>query len=101
MSSELTPARTSIYDAAAANRWRTIALIAAFTALIALLGYFVGEYFAPGGGLAALPFAFALSIGGAFASYFAGDHLFHGELAGTVIHVWLVAAAGIEAVASA
>src|SRR5256884_8612174 len=75
MSSELTPARMSIYDAAAANRWRTIALIAAFTALIALLGYFVGEYFAPGGGLAALPFAFALSIGGAFASYFAGDHL--------------------------
>jgi hypothetical protein len=33
--------------------------------------------------------------------YFAGDHLFHGELAGTVIQVWLVAAAGIEAGASA
>src|SRR5712691_1769972 len=75
MAIEPSPARLSIYDAAAANRWRTIALIAAFTALIAVLGYFVGEYFAPGGGLALLPFAFALSIGGALASYFAGDRL--------------------------
>jgi heat shock protein HtpX len=70
-----TPARLSIYDAAAANRWRTLLLIAAFTALVALLAYFVGEYFAPGGGIAALPFAFALSIGGALVSYFAGDKL--------------------------
>src|SRR5881396_1892668 len=73
MAIEPSPARLSIYDAAAANRWRTIALIAAFTALIVVLGYFVGEYFAPGGGLAVLPFAFALSIGGALVSYFAGD----------------------------
>src|SRR5438093_712299 len=73
MAIEPSPARLSIYDAAAANRWRTIALIAAFTALIVVLGYFVGEYFAPGGGPAVLPFAFALSIGGALASYFAGD----------------------------
>src|SRR5207302_10075494 len=55
--------------------WRTVLLIAAFTALVAVLAYFVGEYFAPGGGIAALPFAFALSIGGALASYFAGDKL--------------------------
>src|SRR5438034_738644 len=75
MAIEPSPARLSIYDAAAANRWRTIALIAAFTALIVVLGYFVGEYFAPGGGPAVLPFAFALSIGGALASYFAGDRL--------------------------
>src|SRR3989475_1351624 len=75
MAIEPSPARLSIYDAAAANRWRTIALIAAFTALIVVLGYFVGEYFAPGGGPAVLPFAFALSIGGALASYFAGDKL--------------------------
>src|SRR6059036_1378323 len=68
MATEPSPARLSIYDAAAANRWRTIALIA-------VLGYFVGESFAPGGGLAVLPFAFALSIGGALASYFAGDRL--------------------------
>src|SRR5256885_14927203 len=75
MAIEPSPARLSIYDAAAANRWRTIVLIAAFAALIAVLGYFVGEYFAPGGGPAVLPFAFALSIGGALASYFAGDRL--------------------------
>src|SRR5947208_4872833 len=75
MAIEPSPARLSIYDAAAANRWRTIALIAAFTALIVVLGYFVGEYFAPGGGPAVLPFAFALSIGGALASDFAGDQL--------------------------
>jgi len=52
-----------------------VLLIAAFTALVAVLAYFVGEYFAPGGGIAALPFAFAISTGGALASYFAGDKL--------------------------
>jgi heat shock protein HtpX len=72
---DTSPARVSIYEAASANRWRTLLLIALFTALVAVLGYFVGEYFAPGGGLAALPFAFAISIGGALASYFAGDRL--------------------------
>jgi heat shock protein HtpX len=75
VSSADSPARLSIYDAASANRWRTVVLIAAFTALIAVLGYFVGEYFAPGGGLAALPFAFALAIGSGLASYFAGDKI--------------------------
>ena len=73
MTAAPSPARISIYEAAAANRWRTLLLIAGFTALIALLGYFVGEYFAPGGGIATLPFAFALSIGSGLVSYFAGD----------------------------
>jgi heat shock protein HtpX len=72
---DTSPARLSIYEAASANRWRTILLVALFVALVAVLGYFVGEYFAPGGGLAALPFAFAVSIGGALTSYFAGDKL--------------------------
>jgi heat shock protein HtpX len=75
MAATPSPARISIYDAAAANRWRTVLLFAVFTVLIALLGYFVGEYFAPGGGLAALPFAATLSIGSALTSYFAGDRL--------------------------
>ena len=70
-----TPARVSIYEAAAANRWRTVLLIAVFAALVAVLAYFVGEYFAPGGGVAALPFALALSGGSALVSYFAGDKL--------------------------
>jgi heat shock protein HtpX len=68
-------ARLSIYEAASANRWRTVLLIAVFTALVAVLAYFVGEYFAPGGGIAALPFAFAISGAGALVSYFAGDKL--------------------------
>ena len=70
-----TPARISIYEAAAGNRWRTVFLIAIFAALVAVLAYFVGEYFAPGGGIAALPFALALSGGSALVSYFAGDKL--------------------------
>jgi heat shock protein HtpX len=69
------PARLSIYEAASANRWRTVLLIAVFTALVAVLAYFVGEYFAPGGGIAALPFALAISGGSALVSYFAGDKL--------------------------
>ena len=69
------PARLSIYEAASANRWRTLLLIAVFTALVAVLAYVVGEYFAPGGGVAALPFALAISGGSALVSYFAGDKL--------------------------
>ena len=75
MAADSSPARLSIYEAASANRWRTLLLIAVFTALVALLAYFVGEYFAPGGGIAALPFAFAISGGSALVSYFAGDKL--------------------------
>src|SRR5438270_3471501 len=75
MATQPSPAHLSIYDAAAANRWRTLALIAVFTALIAILGYFVGEYFSPGGGIAALPFAFTLAVGSSLVSYFAGDKL--------------------------
>lgn len=68
-------ARVSIYDAAAANRWRTVALLGLFAALLTLLGYFVGEYFVPGGGPAALPIALAVSGGSALVSYFAGDKM--------------------------
>jgi heat shock protein HtpX len=75
MTADPSPARLSIYEAASANRWRTVLLIAVFTALVAVLAYFVGEYFAPGGGIAALPFALAISGGSALVSYFAGDKL--------------------------
>ena len=75
MTLDSSPARLSIYEAASANRWRTLFLIAVFAALVAVLAYFVGEYFAPGGGIAALPFALALSGGSAVVSYFAGDKL--------------------------
>jgi len=69
------PQRLSIYDAVAANRWRTVLLIAAFTVVVSVLAYVVGEYAAPGGGVAALPFAVGLSGVSAAGSYFAGDRL--------------------------
>jgi heat shock protein HtpX len=69
------PQRLNIYDAVAANRWRTLALVAVFTVIVSLLAYFVGEYFAPGGGIAALPIAVAFSGFSAATSYFAGDKI--------------------------
>ncbi|MDP9280679.1 MAG: M48 family metallopeptidase [Chloroflexota bacterium] len=69
------PSRLNIYDAVAANRWRTAALITVFTGLLVALGYVVGEVFAPGGGVAMVPAALGLSGVSATASYFAGDKL--------------------------
>jgi heat shock protein HtpX len=69
------PARLNIYDAVAANRWRTVALVAFFTGILIALGYVVGEVFAPGGGIAMVPAALGLSGVSATASYFAGDKL--------------------------
>jgi heat shock protein HtpX len=69
------PSRLNIYDAVAANRWRTIALVTVFTGLLTALGFAVGEVFAPGGGLAMVPAALGLSGVSATASYFAGDKL--------------------------
>jgi heat shock protein HtpX len=70
------PSRLNIYDAVAANRWRTVALIAVFTGLLIALGYVVGEVFAPGGGgVLMIPAAVGLSGVSATASYFAGDKL--------------------------
>jgi heat shock protein HtpX len=68
-------ARLGIYDSVAANRWRTVALIAVFTAIVSALAYAAGEYFAPGGGVALLPIAVGFSGVSAAASYFAGDKL--------------------------
>jgi heat shock protein HtpX len=67
------PSRLNIYDAVAANRWRTALLITVFTGLLIALGYVVGEVFAPGGGVAMVPAALGLSGVSAAASYFAGD----------------------------
>ncbi len=69
------PARLNIYDAVAANRWRTAALIIVFTGILTALGYVVGEVFAPGGGVAVVPLALGFSGLSATASYFAGDKL--------------------------
>jgi heat shock protein HtpX len=69
------PTRLNIYEAVTANRWRTIALVTGFTGIITVLGFAVGEVFAPGGGLALVPAALGLSGVSATASYFAGDKL--------------------------
>jgi heat shock protein HtpX len=69
------PSRLNIYDAVAANRWRTALLITVFTGILIALGYAVGEVFAPGGGLAMVPAALGLSGVSATASYLAGDKL--------------------------
>jgi heat shock protein HtpX len=69
------PSRLNIYDAVAANRWRTALLITVFTGILIALGYVVGEVFAPGGGLAMVPAALGLSGVSATASYLAGDKL--------------------------
>ncbi|MEK7863449.1 MAG: M48 family metalloprotease, partial [Chloroflexota bacterium] len=68
-------ARLGIYDAIAANRWRTVALIGAFTAIVSALAYVTGEYFAPGGGIALLPIGLGVSAVSAATSYLAGDKL--------------------------
>ena len=65
----------SIYDAVAANRWRTVLLIAVFTLIVTALVYAAGEYLAPGGGVALIPFAVVFSGVSALTSYFAGDKL--------------------------
>lgn len=72
---ETTPPRINLYDAIAANRVRTVVLIAFFVLLLAALGYVFGEISYPGGGLAVLPFAAGLASVSAFGSYFAGDRL--------------------------
>ena len=66
-------ARINIYEAVAANRWRTLALVGVFTALVALVAYAVGEVIAPGAGVAALPFGLGVSALSATGSYLAGD----------------------------
>jgi heat shock protein HtpX len=69
------PPRLNIYQAVAANRWRTVALLAVFTAIVCAIAYVGGEYFTPGGGLAVLPLAMGFSGLSAAGSYFAGDKL--------------------------
>jgi len=69
------PARVNLYDAIAANRFRTVLLVAVFIAIVAALGYVFGELLAPGAGLAVLPFAAAFASGSALVSYYAGDRL--------------------------
>ncbi len=71
----MSPARVNLYDAIAANRWRTVVLLALFVAVAAALGYAFGEVWYPGGGFVLLPVAVGLSAVSSVGTYFAGDRL--------------------------
>jgi heat shock protein HtpX len=65
--------RVNIYDAADANRRRSVLLIVLFVIIVAALGWLLGEIIARGAGLAVMPFALFFSGVSAGASYFGGD----------------------------
>jgi heat shock protein HtpX len=65
----------NVYDAIAANRWRTWLMIAVFIVLVSVLGFVLGELWFRGGGVFALPLALAISSVSALGSYFAGDKI--------------------------
>jgi heat shock protein HtpX len=65
----------NIYDAIAANRRRTVLMIALFLLLVTALGFVLGEVAARGAGFYVLPFALLISAGFAAGSYFGGDRL--------------------------
>src|SRR3989442_9533409 len=69
-------AHINVYDEIAGNRWRTWLLVGLFVAIVALLGYVLGEvWFGGNGGLFVLPFALAIASISGLTSYFAGDKI--------------------------
>jgi len=69
-------AHVNVYDEIAGNRWRTWLLVGLFVAIVALLGYVLGEvWFGGNGGLIVLPFALAIASISGLTSYFAGDKI--------------------------
>jgi len=69
-------AHVNVYDEIAGNRWRTWLLVGMFVAIVALLGYVLGEvWFGGNGGLFVLPFALAIASISGLTSYFAGDKI--------------------------
>ena len=69
-------AHVNVYDEIAGNRWRTWLLVALFIALVALLGYVLGEvWFGGNAGLFVLPLALAIASISGLTSYFAGDKI--------------------------
>ncbi len=67
--------RLNIYSAIAANRRKSVLLIALFVLVIAALGYVFGELYARGLGVAALFIALVIAVMSALGSYYAGDRL--------------------------
>lgn len=67
--------RLNIYSAIAANRRRSVLLVALFVIVVGALGYVLGELYAQGAGVLLLPLAVLIAIAMAAGSYFAGDQL--------------------------
>ena len=69
--------RVSMYEAQAQNRWRTVMLIAAFTALVVAVAFIFGDILggSTSAGVAFIPLAILFSAGSSLFSYFAGDKL--------------------------
>ena len=69
--------RVSLYEAQAQNRWRTVVLIVAFTALVAAVTFVAGDILGGSStaGVAFIPFAILFSAGSSLFSYFAGDKI--------------------------
>src|SRR2546426_3317506 len=69
-------AHVNVYDEIAGNRWRTWLLVGLFVAIVALLGYVLGEVcLGRNGGLFVLPVALAIASISGLTSYFAGDKI--------------------------
>src|SRR3989442_2814583 len=69
-------AHINVYEVSAGNRWRGWLLVGLFVAIVALLGYVLGEvWFGGNGGLFVLPFALAIASISGLTSYFAGDKI--------------------------
>ena len=69
--------RVSMYEAQAQNRWRTVVLIAAFTAIVVVVTFVFGDILggSTSAGAALVPAAILFSAGSSLVSYFAGDKL--------------------------
>src|SRR3981081_3807268 len=69
--------RVSMYEAQAQNRWRTVMLIAVFTAIVVAVAFVFGDILggSTGAGVAFIPVAILFSAGSSLFSYFAGDKL--------------------------
>lgn len=64
---------TSIYNRIDENKRETVYIMLAFVAVISAVGYFAGQYFADGSGVAFLGFALIVSGLSGFISYYASD----------------------------
>ena len=72
---ELPTQQLNVYSAIAANRRRSVLLVAVFIVVVGALGYVLGELYAQGAGLVLVPLAVLIAVASAAGSYFAGDRI--------------------------